>query len=182
MLASSLVPMLMKPEVRKGAGKLVKYLLIFGTMGVGILAFVFMAKKINPLKLIGNWFKKGLTNPLGLLGGALGVPSFQQVGKDLGKGVAGFQKDVAKGWTGFWTDVGKGLGMKQKKRQVFRSSASGITREMRKLMREKQVIPEELAKRLEVMQSAFRKVGKKKVYKIGAQFQKVYDRKMGLVM
>lgn len=137
MLAGSVLPMLMQPEVRKGMSKLVKYLLIFGTMGVGILAFVLISKKINPLKSIGGWLKKNyFSNPLGLIGTALGTPTFETIGKDLQKGAVGFQKDVhrgvtgfqkdiqrgasgfgkdvARGWTGFWSDIGKGVAGFQK--------------------------------------------------------------------
>ncbi|MBA7566087.1 hypothetical protein ES708_07774 [subsurface metagenome] len=39
--------MLMQPEVRKGVGKLAKYLLVFGGLGVAILAFIVLAKKYS---------------------------------------------------------------------------------------------------------------------------------------
>ncbi len=109
MLASSVLPMLMQPEVRKGMGKLAKYLLIFGGLGVGILAYIIVAKKWNPLKSIGGWLKKGMGTPLGLLGSAMGLPSFKTIGADIGKGVAGFQKDIGKGVKGFQKDIGRGV-------------------------------------------------------------------------
>ena len=136
MLAGSVLPMLMQPEVRKGMSKLAKYLLLFGGLGVGILAYILIAKKFNPLKAIGGWLKKGMGTPLGLLGTVMGLPTFKTIGADVGKGVAGFQKDVgrgikgfqkdvtkgvtgfqkdvAKGWTGFWSDIGKGVAGFQK--------------------------------------------------------------------
>ena len=199
MLAGSVLPMLMQPEVRKGMSKLAKYLLIFGTMGVGILAFVLISKKINPLKSIGDWLKKGLKNPLGVIGSALGVPTFQQIGKDLHKGAVGFQKDVqrgatgfgkdvARGWAGFWSDIGKGvsgfqkdvagrLKMQEHKRRQLRRVSKPIVRELGVLAKQKGFVSSSMAKRMSAVKSSFKKVKRKPVKSLPKQFKSAFDRK-----
>ena len=191
MLASSVIPMLMQPEVRKGVGKLAKYLLIFGGLGVGILAFILISKKIDPLKAISGWLKKSVTGvqkelQKGVAGFqkdvAKGVTGFQ---KDVAKGVTGFQKDVAKGWMGFWGDIGKGISGFQKdvakkletqeqKRRQMRVVGKSLVRELESVRNLKGIAGKPISDRMLVVKAAFKSVDRKPLMRIEQQFDRAF--------
>lgn len=83
-----LLPMLADPKVRKGMGKLVKNLLVFGGLGVGVLLFIFFVKKLNPIKAIENLFKKGFSGIGSLFGGVgelfSGKPGYSEFRPGIG--------------------------------------------------------------------------------------------------
>jgi len=174
--------MLMQPEVRKGIGKVAKYLLVFGGLGVAVLAFIMLAKKFDPLKAVGNFFSdafkgvnkifKGIFGGVGgLLGGAGGL---------LGGLFGGLlPKAVPKKLT-YEEKVQKWYGGKGEKdehlRREFRRYAKVVTRQLENL-KKAEGVPKKMAARISMVASAFRKVDKKFVRDIPKQFEVVWDRK-----
>ncbi len=68
-----MIPMMLaNPEARKGMSKVFKYLLIFGGLGAGVLLFIFLIKKLNPFKVIGNFFGSAAKNVFSGIAGAVG--------------------------------------------------------------------------------------------------------------
>ena len=183
MLAGS---MLMQPEVRKGIGKVAKYLLLFGGLGVAVIAFIVLSKKFDPLKSVGNFFSnafKGVNdfvkNILGGVGGTIG---------GLFKGVLGgtsaliggiLPKAVPKKLT-YEEKVQKWYGGKGEEdenlRREFRRYAKIVTRELENL-KNVEGVPKEMAERISMVESAFKRVDKKFVKDIPKQFEVVWNRK-----
>ncbi len=170
--------MLMQPEVRKGIGKLAKYLLVFGGLGVAVLAFIMLAKKFDPLRAVGSFFGnafKGITNLFkGVLGGAGGLLGGigGLFGGLLPKAVPKkltYQEKVMKLYGGK-TEADENL------RREFRRYAKVVTRELENLKRVEGV-PKEVSARMSLVQSAFKRVDKKFVRDIPKQFEVVWDRK-----
>jgi len=86
----SMIPMIIgNQEARKGISNVVKYALIFGGLGVGILLFIFFIKKFNPFKAVGGFFKKAGSNVGGffssMLGGLFRKPSMTPREKEAKK-------------------------------------------------------------------------------------------------
>ncbi|TKJ26215.1 MAG: hypothetical protein CEE42_05230 [Promethearchaeota archaeon Loki_b31] len=170
--------MLMQPEVRKGIGKLAKYLLIFGGLGIAVLAFIVLAKKFDPLKAVGGVFGKAFKGVGDFIGKVLGF----KLG--LLKGVAGLfggilPKAVPKKLT-YEEKVQKWYGGKGEEdehlRREFRRYAKVVTRQLENL-KKAEGIPKEMAGRISMVASAFRRVDKKFVRDIPKQFEVVWNRK-----
>lgn len=170
--------MLMQPEVRKGIGKVAKYLLLFGGLGVAVIAFIVLAKKFDPLKVVGSFFGKafkGVTNLFkGLLGGAGGLlgGAGELFGGLLPKAeprVLTHEEKVQR-WYG-----GKGEEDEHMRRE-FHRYAKVVTRKLETL-KNIEGIPKDMAGRISLVQSAFKKVDKTFVRDISKQFEVVWDRK-----
>lgn len=174
--------MLMQPEVRKGIGKVAKYLLVFGGLGVAVLAFIMLSKKFDPLKVVGSFFEKAFQGVnkvfkgiFGGIGGLLGG-----VGASIGGLFGGLlPKAVPKKLT-YEEKVTKWYGGKGEKdehlRREFRRYAKVVTRELENL-KNVEGIPKEMAGRISMVASAFKRIDKKFVRDIPKQFEVVWNRK-----
>ena len=71
---AQMIPMLMtNPNARKGMSKVAKYMLMFGGLGVAVMVFIFVIKKLNPFKAIGNFFGSAFKNIGGFFGNLFSV-------------------------------------------------------------------------------------------------------------
>lgn len=176
MLAGKL---LMQPEVRKGIGKVAKYLLVFGGLGVAVLAFIMLAKKFDPFKAVGNFFSdafkgvnkffKGIFGGVGDLFGGVGGLFGGLFGVKPKPKVLTYEEKVQK-WYG-----GKGEKDEHLRRE-FRRYATVVIRELENL-KKVEGIPKEMAERISMVASAFRRIDKNFVRDIPKQFEVVWNRK-----
>jgi hypothetical protein len=169
--------MLMQPEVRKGIGKVAKYLLMFGGLGVAVIAFIVLAKKFKPFKSVGDFFGgafKGVDNfiKFALGGGIVGKFFRDAFGGMLPEPVPKkltYEEKVQK-WYGGESEADEHM------RREFRRYAKLVTRQLENLKNTKG-IPKAMAGRISMVQSAFKRVDKKFVRDIAKQFEVVWNRK-----
>ena len=164
----------MNPATRKASSGVGKILLTFGVVGVVILAFIFIAKKFNPLKIFGKLFGgigKGLG---GFFGGIIdGIKDlFGFVKPQLPKELTQIQKQDKKRYQRGIADTGI--------RREFRRYAKMVVRALEKLKND-QGIPTNMAGRISIVQSAFRMIDKTFVRNIEEQFNIAFDRKRELL-
>ena len=172
---SGIIPIIMNPTTRKASSGVGKLLLIFGAAGAAVIAFIFIAKKFNPLKMFGNLFG------------------------NLGKGVGGFFEKMTRGFKSLFTGgTDKPKTFKELEgapREAFQSEVAfkyfNIRREFRRytklIIRELEIlkiakgVSKDMAGRISIVQSAFRRVDKTFVRDIPKQFEGAFNRKRNIL-
>ncbi len=182
-----MIPFIMgNSEGKKSSLKVVKYLAIFGILGAVIIAFIFLAKKFNPLKSIKNFLSKGVKNIGGFFGGIGGVlPGILSGG--IIPGIVGLGKVVSKLKPRKKVEMGKVETRRQLTDQYYAKENEAVRREFRryaktvtrKLENLKKVagIPREMAGRISMVKSAFKSVDRTFVRDIPKQFDVIFNRK-----
>ena len=163
-------------EGRKSSLQVVKYLMIFGVLGAAIVAFIFLAKKFNPIKSVGSFLGNAVKN----IGGF-----FLGIGSGLAKFVAGLKPKVkpkAKPEVLGVVETRRKLTEQyyakenQAVRREFRRYSKTVVRKLNEL-KKTQGIPNKMAGRISMVKSAFKRVDKTFVRDIPKQFDVIFNRK-----
>ena len=141
-----------------------KYVLIFGGIGIAILMFVFMGKKFDPIKKIKDWFAGkiggGIVGSLGkTISSAFGIGKIG--GVPIDKISSAIQSTGTTGAT---------------KRRIFSRMSKEASRKLGVLAKNK-AVSADIRKRASIMKTTFRSVSKKKRKNISKSFSNIFKRK-----
>ncbi len=199
-MCAQIIPMMLgSPSIRKSSVNVGKYLLIFGGLGVAIIAFIFLMKKLNPFKAVTNFLGEASKNVLGFLGsgfkgwaklfsGELFKKKKLSAEENLRLYEAGLSreaktykgkaiKDVAgKEISEYTRYVAKKGATDAQVRKEFRRYAKAVVRALN-LLKKTEGIPLEMIKRIAMVKSAFKKVDRVFTKDIAGQFENVFNRK-----
>ena len=158
---------------RKSSSKVIKYLAIFGILGAAVVAFIFLAKKFNPLKVVGSFLGKAVKNVGGFL---LGIPL--GIGSTMAKAVAGLKPKPPLGKVESRRAITEKYYAKENLavRREFRRYSKTVIR-MLNTLKKSEGIPAKMAGRISMVKSAFRRVNKTFIRDIPRQFDVVFNRK-----
>ena len=187
---AQMIPMLLNPETRKKGSNVGKYLLIFGALGVAIIAFIFIAKKFKPFKAVTDFFG-GILGGIGTglgglfkgLGALFGIKpkkvSYEDTLSREGKTYKGeYIRDVSgEKVSEHSIYIAQQAKSDEELRREFRRYATDVTRAL-EILKKSEGIPIEMQDRISMVQSAFRKVDKVFVKDIAKQFELVWNRKV----
>lgn len=183
---AQLLPMMLNPETRRSSSGAIKALMVFGVLGVGIIAFIFLSKMFKPFEKIGEFFKNAFKNVGGFFGDA-----FKNIGGFFG-GMFGTKKETVVSLEK-WAEMrdikepvvhsvikahyygGEGEAEEQSRRE-FRRYSVEIVRKLNQL-KLSEGIPESMVMRIDMVESAFRHVDKMFVRDVPKHFEHVFNRK-----